>query len=91
VTVYVDKARNPYRRMLMSHMLADSINELHGMADKIGLSRRHFQPLSSPHYDVCQAYRAKAIAAGAVEISRQELGALIKRLRADQLKAVGVK
>jgi hypothetical protein len=79
--VYVDRAKNPYGRMIMSHMLADSLVELHAMADRIGLARRHFQPLSTPHYDVCQAYRAKAIQAGAIEIDRVRTAALIREWR----------
>ena len=41
--VYVGKREYQYRRMLMSHMIADTLDELHEMADKIGVSRRHFQ------------------------------------------------
>lgn len=81
MTVYVDRARHAYRRMIMCHMMADTIDELHAMADRIGVSRQHFQPLSSPHYDICQAKRALALKAGAVEASRQQIVALIRRLR----------
>lgn len=79
--VYVDFARNPLGRMRMSHMLADSLDELLAMADTIGLDRRHFQPGSHPHFDVCQAYRAKAVAAGAIEVDRRELVAVIRSYR----------
>ena len=82
MTVYVDRARHAYRRMVMCHMMADTLEELHAMADRIGVARRHFQPLSSPHYDICLTKRALAIRAGAVETSRQQMVALIRRLRA---------
>ena len=81
MAVYVDKARHPYRGMIMCHMLADTLDELHAMADQIGIDRRHFQILSTPHYDVCQAKRRLAVQAGAVEIERREVAALIKRWR----------
>jgi hypothetical protein len=77
VTVYVDDARQPYRRMLMSHMFADTPAELHAMAARVGVARRWYQtpggrnPASFPHYDVCQEMRAKAIAAGAVPVDRR--------------------
>lgn len=81
MAVYVDCARNPMGRMIMSHMLADTLNELHQMADLIGVDRRWFQPLSSPHYDVCQKKRQRAIELGAVVIDRKETVRIIRRLR----------
>ena len=86
--VYVDTALNPYGRMLMSHMMADTLDELHAMADRIGIARRHFQPANGkPHYDVCQAKRAAAIRAGAVVIDRKQTAALVRQwwARADAL------
>jgi len=82
VAVYVDKARNPYGRMLMSHMLADSLDELHAMAEQVGLKRRWFQSHGTPHYDLCQAKRALAIGGGALEIDRREVVRLIRHWRA---------
>lgn len=89
MAVYVDKGRNPYRGMIMSHMLADTATELHAMAARVGLKRAWFQPGSTPHYDLCQAKRRLAIAAGAIEIDRKQLGELIRRLRAQRLENVG--
>jgi len=76
--VYVDKMKTQYRRMVMSHMLADSLEELHTMADRVGLKRKWFQNHKTPHYDLCQAKRALAIQLGAVEIERRQVGKLIK-------------
>jgi len=82
MAVYVDKAKNPYRHMKMCHMLADTLPELHAMADRIGLRRAWFQSNhGTPHYDICQAKRRLAIQAGAVEIDRRQTGELIRRLR----------
>jgi hypothetical protein len=69
--------------MLMSHMLADTDTELHAMAKRIGLKREWFQPRSTPHYDVSQSARQRAIACGAKEIGNRELVQLIRRMRRD--------
>lgn len=80
--VYVDNARIPYRRMLMCHMLADTTDELHQMADNIGVDRRHFQSKAKyPHYDICLSKRRNAVKAGAIECTRRELYAVMQRLK----------
>ena len=71
VTVYVDTARHPFRGYIMCHMVADSLEELHAMADKIGMERRWFQAppkASHPHYDIPEDRREKALALGAQEV-----------------------
>ena len=84
MAVYVDNARISYGRMRMSHMLADTVSELHAMADRIGIQRRWFQSGSSvPHYDICLSKRRLALQCGAVEVDRRELATLVKRLRAE--------
>jgi hypothetical protein len=83
VTVYVDTMRARYGRMVMCHMLADSDDELHAMAERIGLSRRWHQKPGTPssHYDICLAKRALALEAGAVEITWREAGQMVMARR----------
>lgn len=57
------------------HMMTDGpIEELHEMAEMIGLNRQWFQdrPLH-PHYDLRSSKRRLAIQKGAVEISDKEM------------------
>lgn len=84
MAVYVDDMRARYRRMVMSHMIADSEDELHAMADKIGVRRRwHQNPgCASSHYDVCQAMRELAVQHGAIKITLRQAAAMVARRRA---------
>lgn len=84
MTVYVDGEQNRFRRMIMCHMFADTIAELHEMAEAIGMRRAWFQPFSFPHYDVAKGRRAVAVRLGAVEVSRREGYEIRKRLRASE-------
>lgn len=80
--VYVDKAKHLYRGMLMCHMVADSLDELHAMADRIGIKRQWFQADGSvPHYDICKSKRKLAVAFGAIEIGRREIVEVIRKHR----------
>ncbi|MEE8112717.1 MAG: DUF4031 domain-containing protein [Nitrososphaerales archaeon] len=78
MTVYVDLSIYPLGRMMMCHMMADTIEELHEMADLIGVERRHFQ---GDHYDICKAKRQLAVKGGAVEISGREMVRVRQRNR----------
>ena len=80
MTVFVDDMyRHPmgrYRRMKMSHMVADTASELYAMADAIGVKRRWVQYPGSAirmHFDICMSKRALAIKLGAVPIGMREL------------------
>jgi hypothetical protein len=83
MSVYVDQPVHRFRHMLMCHMLADSPEELHEMADRIGMARKWYQrDASTPHYDLPREKRAEAIAAGAIEVDRRGIVAVIRRIRA---------
>lgn len=88
MTVYVDDMQAPLkvgiRRMKMCHMVADTAEELHAMARKIGVAARWHQRPGQPesHYDICLSKRALAIKFGAVEVTQRDVVALVKRKRA---------
>jgi len=83
MTVYVDDMRAPYGRMVMCHMIADTDDELHEMAARIGVARKWFQKEGTArrHYDIALSKRALAVAAGAVEITWRQTGAMVVRRR----------
>lgn len=81
--VYVDQERNRFGRMVMCHMFADTLAELHAMAAAIGMDRAWFQPLSFPHYDVSLSRREVALRLGAIEVDRQR-GCEIRRAKRAQ-------
>ena len=79
ITDYGNLVRGAARRWgtRWSHMFADTEEELHVMASRLGLRRSYFQPAlrSSPHtahYDIIPAKRRLAIQYGAQEISGLE-------------------
>lgn len=84
MAVYVDSAAHPFGRMLMYHMLADTDDELHKMADAIGVNRRWHQKAGTvhSHYDICKSKRAAAVKLGAVELDRTGVGNFLKAKRA---------
>jgi len=89
MAVYVDDAIWPFGHMMMCHMLADTSVELHAMADRIGVARRHFQgwdKASCAHYDICKAKRVLAVSFGAVEVDRRGIVAVKRRLQANKAK-----
>lgn len=82
--VYVDDMRAKLGRLVLCHMIADTDDELHAMADRIGVARRwHQQPpkASTSHYDIALSKRALAVGAGAVEITWKQTSAMCARRR----------
>jgi hypothetical protein len=82
--VYVDDmwryAMGRFRGMRMSHMIADTNEELHAMARKLGLKRKWFQ--HSDHYDISLGVRKKAVKLGAIEIELRTLAVMAANKRA---------
>lgn len=68
MSVYVDRASILWRGKRWYHMYADSLAELHTLADQIGLQRSWFQEKGLPHYDVTGRMVERAISSGAVRV-----------------------
>lgn len=82
MSVYVDAAIYPYGRMMMCHMLADTPAELRAMAEIIRVQLKWFQDrASAPHFDICKSKRALAVAAGAIEIERDQRRDILLRIK----------
>jgi hypothetical protein len=89
MTVYVDDAVHLWRGQRWAHLMADTLDELHAMATRLGIPRRAFQnKTSGAHYDVPTELRELAIASGAVAISRHHDRALVRAVIA-RAKAQG--
>ena len=62
-------------------MAADTIEELHQMAQEVGVAKRHFQnKQGKPHYDICKQNKLKAIELGAIEVNDREIIELYRAL-----------
>lgn len=97
MTVYVDDARIPARvgrhATTWSHLFADTQDELHAFAQRLGLRRSWFQdpvkigkPIKARpgsraaenwHYDVTESKRLHAVSLGAKEVTWREAVAII--------------
>jgi hypothetical protein len=93
MAVYVDQLMPTipnanWRYRLGCHLIADSLDELHETADRLGLRRSWFQPTNGnlPHYDLTINKRKQAVRLGAVEIDRRKF---VDMLRAHRQCAPG--
>jgi FMN phosphatase YigB (HAD superfamily) len=78
--VYIGTREYKYGRMSMSHMVADSLEELHEMANAIGINKKWFQDkVNKPHYDVCKQKKLLAIKLGAKMVSEKEIIKILKK------------
>ncbi len=82
--VYVDNfymtGAGNFGRMKMSHMIADTSEELIAMADSIGLQRKWIQHPGTiwEHFDVAIIKRKQAIENGAQEINFRDYARIIE-------------
>ena len=83
--VYVDSSRWRLGRMHMCHMIADTVDELHDMADRLGMKRERFQ---GDHYDICKSNRVRAITMGAIEVNSRIIVQIRRRLRTEACSSV---
>lgn len=83
MSVYVDDMykypMGRFGRMKMSHLMADTDDELHEMAKKIGIARKWCQHdglgQGYTHYDIPKSKRLLAIQLGAISITLREMSA----------------
>jgi len=88
MSVYVDPlfpcpTSKQWRWPESCHLIADNLDELHAFAGKIGLKRAWFQTSNKgmPHYDLNARRRCVALHQGAVELTRNEFVALVRKHR----------
>jgi len=86
MAVYVDQLIDhgvtaKWRHGKACHLIADSVDELKAFAVEIGMRVEWFQPGSTPHFDLTEQLRERAVACGAVELNRRQLIAKIRELR----------
>lgn len=79
MAVYVDDMDRLYRGMLMSHMIADTTEELLAMVDAIGVDRKWLQCAGAPkeHFDISKVKKEAALKLGAVQITWRQLGEMV--------------
>jgi hypothetical protein len=101
MTVYVDRAQIPARvarhDARWSHLTADTEDELHEFAARLGLRRGNFQPGKALggqpsvawHYDMTERKRRRALSRGAQEIELDQWHEIFGRRRTAQAEAAG--
>lgn len=87
MAVYVDNARIVWRGRQWCHLVADSSEELHEFAKKLGMKRIWFQHTASyPHYDITLEARARALKLGAFEGNRLQVITCARKLKDELTK-----
>lgn len=92
MTVYVDdwrqRAKVGRHDTRWSHLTADTVDELHAFATRLGLRQSYFQPGLNKghptprwHYDVTENKRVQAIRLGAVAETWRDMGRRLVRDR----------
>ncbi|AZF28691.1 DUF4031 domain-containing protein [Pseudomonas sp. R2-60-08W] len=88
MAVYVDAEGIKWRGREWSHLVADSLEELHAFADKLGLRRSWFQSKTFyPHYDVTKSVRTRALAMGAYSADREKIVSCARQMRSEMIQA----
>lgn len=89
MSVYVDILRDWGWRLGPScHMIADTNEELHEMAKRIGMKRSWFQTDLEPHYDFVSSKRNLAVRYGAIELEDRPFHEILKKWRAEAVAQI---
>ncbi|TWG59503.1 DUF4031 domain-containing protein [Aminobacter sp. J44] len=84
MAVYVDDAIWNFAGRKWCHLMADSEEELHRFAARLGVHRSSYQgppKTAAPHYDITGFERDRAIRMGALAVSRAEILAVYRGVR----------
>lgn len=90
MAVYVDAEVIRWRGREWCHLVADSLDELHEFAARLGLQRRWFQCRNYPHYDVTVTVRLRALQLGALDADRRTIVQCCKQMRSEMLSRQGI-
>lgn len=88
MSVYVDNfyetGAGNFGRMKMSHLIADTTEELLAMVDKIGVQRKWIQypGTSREHFDIAMGKRELAIKAGAISVTWRDMALIWEKKKA---------
>ena len=85
MAAYVDRPQWYWRAQYWCHLLADSLDELHDFAGRLGKPRQAFQARRLPHYDLTIVQRRIALDLGAIEVRSRDIVLLARRLRVEQV------
>ncbi len=87
MAVYVDEEGIRWRGREWCHLVADSLDELHTFAAKLGLRRSWFQSKTRyPHYDVTTSVRVRALALGAHNAVREQIVSCARQMRFEMIQ-----
>ncbi|PTU28244.1 DUF4031 domain-containing protein [Stenotrophobium rhamnosiphilum] len=84
MSVYIDDMKESHRRMGVSHMVADTHEELHAMAGKLGVARKCYQgppKIYYARYDISLEQRTLAFTFGAMKIAVNLMEPICKKAR----------
>ncbi|EKJ8514540.1 TPA: DUF4031 domain-containing protein [Pseudomonas aeruginosa] len=81
MAVYVDSEEILWRGKLWCHLVADTLDELHEFAARLGLRRSWFQCRNYPHYDVTVSVRMRALKMGAIDADRDTIVDRCKKMK----------
>ena len=80
--VYIDECKLAFRGRQWCHLVADTLEELHAFAARLGLRRDWFQHKTLyPHYDITLSVRLKAVELGAQTCDKRTVVHMAKGLR----------
>lgn len=88
MSVYVDPllkhgGSSTFRWTTSCHLYADTVEELHAFAKRIGMKREWFQDhWSTAHYDLTEPRRKRAVELGAIEHTIREMVTFMREQRA---------